>query len=104
MLGLASLLVTKFCLHINLPGDSLKMWMNTCLFIVGLYFVFMNISLCSVCHMKLFTFRHYARNRQAHRLPLLGSCLATALRIAFTMRFRCPACGTLQVLTRSSHR
>lgn len=104
LLGLASLLVTKFCLHINLPGDSLKMWMNTCLFIVGLYFVFMNISLCSVCHMKLFTFRHYARNRQAHRLPLLGSCLATALRIAFTMRFRCPACGTLQVLTRSSHR
>lgn len=104
LLGLASLLVTRFCLHINLPGDSLKMWMNTCLFIVGLYFVFMNISLCSVCHMKLFTFRHYARNRQAHRLPLLGSCLATALRIAFTMRFRCPACGTLQVLTRSSHR
>lgn len=104
LLGLASLLVTKFCLHINLPGDSLKMWMNTCLFIVGLYFVFMNISLCSVCHMKLFTFRHYARNRLAHRLPLLGSCLATALRIAFTMRFRCPACGTLQVLTRPSHR
>lgn len=104
LMGLAALLVCQFCLNIHLPGESLKTLMYTCLSVVGLYFIFMNLSLCSVCHMKLFTFRHYARNRMAHRLPLLGSCLATALRIAFTMRFRCPACGTLQELTHTSHR
>lgn len=53
---------------------------------------------CSVCHMNLFTFRNYPYHSKAHRLPLLGVPVSTALRILFTFHFTCPACGTKQKL------
>lgn len=60
---------------------------------------------CSVCHINLFTFRSYPHHRDAHRLPLLGVPASTALRILFTFRFTCPACGTKQKLFgRHKHR
>ena len=49
---------------------------------------------CPVCHMRLFTFRHYARNRAANYIPLLGYNAATALHILFCLRYNCPGCGT----------
>lgn len=49
---------------------------------------------CSVCHMPIFSFGNYSRNRMAHHFPLLGYTLSTALHIVLLMWFRCPACGT----------
>ena len=49
---------------------------------------------CPVCHMRLFTFRDYARNRAAHYIPGLGYNVATALHILFCLRYNCPGCGT----------
>lgn len=49
---------------------------------------------CPVCHMRLFTFRNYARNRAAHHMPILGYNAATALHILFCLRYNCPGCGT----------
>lgn len=61
---------------------------------------------CSVCHMHTFTFRNYQHHSKAHRFPLLGVPISTALRIIFFLRYTCPACGTEQKLfgKRSSHR
>lgn len=61
---------------------------------------------CSVCHMNIFTFRNYPYHSKAHKLPLLGVPVATALRILFCWRYTCPACGTPQKLfgKRSRHR
>ncbi len=49
---------------------------------------------CPVCHMRLFTFRHYNRHRAAHHLPGLGCNFATALHILLLWNYTCPACGT----------
>ncbi len=49
---------------------------------------------CPVCHMRLFTFRDYARNRAANYIPGLGYNVATALHIIFCLRYNCPGCGT----------
>ncbi len=61
---------------------------------------------CSVCHMNTFTFRNYPHHSKAHKLPLLGVPISTALRIIFFLRYTCPACGTEQKLfgKRSQHR
>ncbi len=49
---------------------------------------------CPVCHMRIFRYAHYIRNRAAHHLPLLGYNFATALHILFFWRYNCPGCGT----------
>ena len=49
---------------------------------------------CPVCHMRIFRFTHYTRNRAAHHLPLLGYNFATALHIIFFWKYNCPGCGT----------
>lgn len=53
---------------------------------------------CSVCHMRIFSYRKYPHHSNAHHIPLLGVVPATALRILFTFHFTCPACGTAQKL------
>ena len=61
---------------------------------------------CSVCHIHVFTFRRYQYHSKAHRLPLLGVPITTALKIIFSWSYTCPACGTPQKLfgKRSNHR
>lgn len=60
---------------------------------------------CSVCHIRLFTFRPYPHHKGAHNLPILGPTFATALHIVFFFQFRCPACGTqMKLFGRSSRR
>lgn len=68
------------------------------------YLALLNQSICSVCKMPLFTFRKYARNRNAPRWPLLGYSLTAALHVLFARHFRCPACGTLQRLNQVERR
>lgn len=59
---------------------------------------------CGVCHMRIFSFKHYAHHRTAHHLPFIGYTLATALHIITLFWFRCPACGTQMKIFGSSRR
>lgn len=59
---------------------------------------------CPVCNMSLFTLQNYTRNKYAHKLPVLGYSVATALHILFFFWFRCPACGTSQKLFKRKRR
>lgn len=70
------------------------------------YLIMVRLVHCSVCHMNTFTFRNYPYHSKAHRFPLLGVPISTALRIIFFLRYTCPACGTEQKLfgKRSRHR
>ena len=67
------------------------------------YFFFLHLAHCSVCHIKLFTFRPYPHHMGMHNLPILGPTFATALHILVFFQFRCPACGTqMKLFGRSS--
>lgn len=69
------------------------------------YIIYSRITNCSVCHMRIFSFKNYGRNRAAHHLPLLGYTIPTALHILLFFQYRCPACGTTQKLfARHRHR
>lgn len=68
------------------------------------YLFFSRRTKCSVCNMSVFTMQKYTRNKHAHRLPILGYSLTTALHIIFFFWFRCPACGTAQKLSRRKRR
>ena len=60
---------------------------------------------CPVCHMRIFRYAHYTRNRAAHHLPLLGYNFATALHLLFFWRYNCPGCGTpIKLLGAKGHR
>lgn len=69
------------------------------------YYFFLHMAQCSVCHIKLFTFRPYPHHKGTHNLPILGPTFATALHILVFFQFRCPACGTqMKLFGRSSSR
>ncbi len=51
---------------------------------------------CSICRTKIFSFRPYTRNKDAHRIPGMGYVLSTALHIVLFGWFRCPSCGSAQ--------
>ena len=64
-------------------------------FAILLFYFLMNFhARCTVCHIHIFSLRNYPRNKYAFRIPLLGYSISTALRIFFTLKFTCPACGT----------
>lgn len=58
------------------------------------YLLISRTDTCPVCHIRIFSFRDYSRNRAAHNIPGLGYNLSTALHIIFCRRFTCPGCGT----------
>lgn len=64
------------------------------------WFCFVGTARCAVCSMKTFSFRRYVHSKNAHRVPLLGIVIPTALHVAFLGWYRCPACGTPQKLFR----
>lgn len=59
---------------------------------------------CGVCHMRIFSFKHYTHHRSAHHIPFIGYTIATALHIIALFWFRCPACGTQMKLFGGSRR
>lgn len=73
------------------------------LLLVAPYLIMLRRTTCSVCHVRVFSFSAYGRNRVAHHWPLLGYTLSTALHIIFCLSYNCPACGTPQKLFRRSH-
>lgn len=68
------------------------------------WFLIARTAECGVCHMRLFSFKHYAHHRSAHHLPFIGYTIATALHIITLFWFRCPACGTQMKLFGNGHR
>lgn len=58
------------------------------------FIIFSRLATCPVCHMRIFSFGQYTRNRAAHYMPLFGYNIPTALHTIFLWRYNCPACGT----------
>lgn len=87
-------------------GDDKEVYSLLAFLLIVPYLIMVRLVHCSVCHINTFTFRNYPHHSKAHRLPLLGVPISTALRIIFFLRYTCPACGTEQKLfgKRSRHR
>lgn len=86
-------------------GKDPKMYGAALAALVLPYYFFLHLAHCSVCHIKLFTFRPYPHHKGTHNLPILGPTFATALHILVFFQFRCPACGTqMKLFGRSSSR
>ena len=75
------------------------------LFLSGVlpYILIVRKTKCSVCNMPVLSMASYPRNKFAHRFPLLGYTIPTALHIIFFWWYRCPACGTPQKLLKRKH-
>lgn len=58
------------------------------------YVIISRFTSCPVCHINLYSFRDFPRNKSAHKIPLLGYTFGTALHVFFCLNFYCPACGT----------
>lgn len=86
-------------------GDDKGLYSMLVFLLIVPYLIMVRLVQCSVCHISTFTFRNYPHHSKAHRLPLLGVPISTALRIIFFLRYTCPACGTEQKLfgKRSRH-
>lgn len=88
----------------TLPPERLGIGMAIVMAILAFYFLMNYHARCTVCHINIFSLRKYPRNKYAFRIPLLGYSISTALRIFFTLKFSCPACGTkLKLSGRNSH-
>ena len=68
------------------------------------YLIHSHFAKCPVCHMNVFSFHGYTRSKAAHRYPLLGYNLSTALHLIFCTYYVCQACGTPVRLLRGKRR
>ncbi len=105
------LLIPAFCLIVGivvavmgkgLSQGELHLALAAVIAILLFYFIMNAFARCTVCHINIFSLRAYPRNKYAFRIPLLGYTFSTALRILFTMKFTCPACGTKLKLSGSN--
>lgn len=109
MLIPAALIVLALLWQVATKGNSmtpkdLGIGMAIALAILIFYFLMNGFARCTVCHINIFSLRQYPRNKYAFRIPLLGYSISTALRIFFTLKFTCPACGTkLKLSGHNSH-
>ena len=109
MLIPAALIVLALLWQVATKGNSmtpkdLGIGMAIVLAILIFYFLMNGFARCTVCHINIFSLRQYPRNKYAFRIPLLGYSISTALRIFFTLKFTCPACGTkLKLSGHNSH-
>lgn len=86
----------------GLSEGDLNLALAAVIAILIFYFIMNAAARCTVCHINIFSLRAYPRNKYAFRIPLLGYTFSTALRILFTMKFTCPACGTKLKLSGSN--
>jgi len=66
------------------------------LIVVGIliYFMFSGRATCPVCNQKQFAPKNCLKHRDAHKWPILGYMLPTALHAAVFKWFKCIFCGT----------
>lgn len=89
----------------NLPALPFPVLAVLCVVIPCLpYMVYARHVTCPVCHIRVFTFSHYVRNRFAHFSPIFGYNISTALHIIFCRSYNCPGCGTPVMLKGSKGR
>lgn len=90
----------------NMP--DMPLWLLAVIVFVVPCLVYMCVArraTCPVCHMRIFRYNHYIRNRAAHHLPLLGYNFATALHLLTFWCYNCPGCGTpIKLLGTKGHR
>lgn len=100
--ALSTVALSFMMLTDSLPGIPLPVLVFVFIIAPSLpYLVFSRTAQCPVCHIRIFSFGNYTRNRAAHYIPGLGHNAATALNLLFKFRFICPGCGTPVRLTRS---
>ncbi len=66
------------------------------LVIIGIliYFMFTGRASCPICNQKQFAPKNCLKHRDAHRFPIIGYMLPTALHVIFFKWFKCIFCGT----------
>lgn len=77
-----------------LPADMLYPAAAVIALTVFPYIIYARMATCPVCHMRIFRYHRYTRNRAAHYFPLLGYNMTTALHLIFRAFYVCPGCGT----------
>lgn len=89
----------------NLPAIPLPVLAVLCIIVPSLpYMVYARLVTCPVCHIRVFNFSNYVRNRFAHFTPVFGYNISTALHIIFCRSYNCPGCGTPVMLKGSKGR
>ena len=90
----------------QMPNISLELLASVVLIVpCAVYMFIARRATCPVCHMRIFRYSHYIRNKAAHKLPLLGYNFATALHLLFFLQYNCPGCGTpIKLLGAKGHR
>ncbi|MBQ7024334.1 MAG: hypothetical protein IJN29_12180 [Akkermansia sp.] len=104
-LDCAAWLIVPTMLYIGLlPTDNAALVLTALALPPVLYFVVCTGTVCTVCKVRYITKRGFAYSRYAHKWPLLGTPLSTALHILLFLWFHCPACGTPQSIFRRRKR
>lgn len=89
----------------TLTPNDLTTWGIILSIPIVIYLIMARKATCPVCHMRVFRFSHYTRNKAAHYAPLLGYNMSTALHILFCWSYNCPGCGTpIKLLGAKGHR
>ncbi len=107
LIPLASIVVFPYLMLTNNMPDVVLWILAVIVFVVPclVYMYVARCATCPVCHMRIFRFSHYIRNRAAHHLPLLGYNFATALHLLTFWSYNCPGCGTpIKLLGTKGHR
>jgi len=61
---------------------------------VLIYFMFTGKASCPICNQKQFAPKNCLKHRDAHKLPVIGYMLPTALHAIYYRWFKCIFCGT----------
>ncbi len=107
LIPLASVVVLPYLMITDqMPDISIELLASIVLLIPCAVYMFVaRRATCPVCHMRIFRYSHYIRNKAAHHLPILGYNFATALHLLFFLNYNCPGCGTpIKLLGSKGHR
>lgn len=107
LIPVASIFVLPYLMITDqMPNISIELLASIVLIVpCAVYMFIARRATCPVCHMRIFRYSHYIRNKSAHRLPLLGYNFATALHLLFFLQYNCPGCGTpIKLLGAKGHR
>lgn len=107
LIPLASVVVLPYLMITDQMPDIPLELLATIVLVVpcAVYMFVARRATCPVCHMRIFRYNHYIRNRAAHHLPILGYNFATALHVLLFWSYNCPGCGTpIKLLGAKGHR
>ncbi|MEM6910179.1 MAG: hypothetical protein AAF555_01230 [Verrucomicrobiota bacterium] len=78
------------------PEWGWTVWVSAALFLCALLYLILAVPVkCRVCRQPLYVPKRIPKDRQAAKLPLMGYVGGLAVHSVFTLRCRCPYCGTI---------